>query len=246
MSFLKATSMACIALTLGACSSLFPANAPLQPKHEAWEHTKPGCTNGADCPLVNLDTLHFADEPQLDALIQQRLLQMTHNSPDQPAAASLQAYEQQFMRTAEPRYATYLQAKLREQHDGLVIIELSSYMDTGGAHGMPGRGFINWSRREQRELTLKDMLLPGQEDAFWKAAEEAHRGWLTGETGQGPDFAKTWPFQKTSHIALTRAGVILKYDVYSIAPYSMGHPELKIDYRRLNGVIKPELVPSHD
>jgi hypothetical protein len=38
---------------------------------------------------------------------------------------------------APPTVATacYLQAKVREQHDDLVIIELSSYLDTGGAHG---------------------------------------------------------------------------------------------------------------
>ncbi|MNH42595.1 hypothetical protein D3C79_1043250 [compost metagenome] len=55
----------------------------------------------------------------------------------------MQAYEQQYLATADKRNSSYLQAKVREQHDGLVIIELSSYLDSGGAHGMPGRGFIN-------------------------------------------------------------------------------------------------------
>ena len=246
MSFLKVTSMACLALTLGACSSLFQPNyrAPLDTKREAFEHLKPGCA-AQDCPLVNIDVVHFPDEPGLDAAIDQRLRQMTVNTPDAQVPTTLQAYEAQFMRDAQPRYSSYLQAKVREQHDGIVVVEVSSYLDTGGAHGMPGRGFINWSRREHRELTLQDMLVPGQEQAFWQAAEEAHRGWLvSAKMDKDADFIRQWPFEKTPNIALTYGGVVLKYDVYTIAPYALGHPELKIAYPRLNGVIKPGLFPG--
>jgi len=245
-SLFKFSVAACLALTLGACSNLLAPNyrAPLEVKRDAWEHTKPGCST-SDCPLVNIDMLHFAAEPQLDALIEKRLLQMTLNSPEATMPASLKAYEEQFLRQADSRNSSYLQAKVREQHDGIVVIELSSYLDTGGAHGMPGRGFINYSRREHRELTLQDMLLPGQEGAFWQAAEEAHRGWLVSQKlDQDAEFKKNWPFTKTPNIALTYGAVVLKYDVYSIAPYAQGHPELKIAYPRLNGVIKPELFPG--
>jgi len=38
--------------------------------------------------------------------------------------------------------------------------------------------------------------------------------------------------------------VILKYAVTTIAPYSMGHIELKISYPQLNGIIKQELFPG--
>ena len=38
--------------------------------------------------------------------------------------------------------------------------------------------------------------------------------------------------------------LVVKYEVYAIAPYSMGHVELKIPYPRLNGVLKPELFPG--
>ncbi|MNF11480.1 hypothetical protein D3C80_2127100 [compost metagenome] len=59
-----------------------------------------------------------------------------------------------------------------------------------------------------------------------------------------PEFVKTWPFKKSPHIALTYGAVVVKYEVYAIAPYSMGHIELKIPYPRLNGVLKPELFPG--
>ncbi|MDG9881398.1 RsiV family protein [Pseudomonas sp. GD04058] len=244
MTLAKLTTVAVLALALGACQSVFQPNMrkPLEVKREAWEHIKPGCS-ASDCPLVNIDTLHFPAQPQLDAVIERRLLQFA--AAGGPLPTSLKAYEESFLRSAQSRNSSYLQAKVREQHDGLVIIELSSYLDTGGAHGNPGRAFINWSRQQEKVLTLQDMLVPGQEETFWKTAQEAHRGWLIStKMDQDPEFVKNWPFQKTPNIALTYGAVVLKYDVYAIAPYAMGHVELKIPYPRLNGVIKPELFPG--
>ena len=245
MSLLKVASVACIALTLGACQSLFQPSyrAPLEATRDASEVVQPGCTT-ADCPLVNIDTVHFASEPKLDALIEQRLLEMTRTSPGAPLPASLNAYREKFLRESGPRNSMYLQAKVREQHDGLVIIELSSYLDTGGAHGEPGRGFINYSRQQQKNLTLADMLRPGKEDAFWKAAQVAHNSWLIStRLSLEPEYVKSWPFQKTPNVALTYGAVVLKYPTTTIAPYAMGHVELQIPYTRLDGIIKPELVP---
>jgi hypothetical protein len=244
--FFKLSAIATLALSLGACQTLFAPNLnkPLQVKRDAWEHTKPGCA-GADCPLVNIDTVHFADEPQLDMMVQRHLLELTRNTPQAPAALSLKDYEAQYLATAKNRNASYLQAKVREQHDGLVIIELSSYLDDGGPQGTPGRGFINYSRAQHKALSLDDMLLPGQEEAFWKTAELAHKSWqLTTKGANDPQFVKDWPFQKTPYIALTYGAVVLKYQVSTIAPYAMGHIELRIPYPRLNGVIRPELFPG--
>ena len=244
--FFKLSALAAVALSLGACQSLFTPNLhkPLEVKHDAWEHIKPGCAS-ADCPLVNIDTVHFPDEPQLDMMVQRRLLDLTRNSPDAANTNSLQEYEQQYLAKAQPRNSSYLQAKVREQHDGLVIVELSSYVDDGGAHGTPGRAFINYSRAQHKALRLDDMLVPGQEDAFWKNAELARQGWLVAtKVGDDPAFVKDWPFKKTPNIALTYGAVVLKYDVDTIAPYAMGHIELKIPYPRLNGVLKPELFPG--
>ena len=243
MSLLKIASVACIALTLGACQSLFQPSyrAPLETTRDTSEQSKPGCTS-ADCPLVNIDTVHFAKEPKLDALTEQRLLEMTGANP---LPTSLETYREQFLKTAAPNNNMYLQAKVREQHDGLVIIELSSYLDQGATHGEPGRAFINYSRQQQKALALTDMLLPGKQDAFWKAGQVAHNSWLIStRLSLEPEFVKTYPFQKTPNVALTSSGVVLKYPTNTIAPYALGHVELQIPYSRLEGIIKPELVPA--
>jgi hypothetical protein len=136
MSLFKIASVAAIALTLGACASLFQPNyrTPLETTRDASEQLKPGCSN-PDCPLVNIDTLRFPAEPALDGIIEKRLLQMTRTEKNAPVAPTLAVYRDQFLANAGPRNSSYLQAKVREQHDGLVIIELSSYLDQGATHG---------------------------------------------------------------------------------------------------------------
>jgi hypothetical protein len=235
-----------LGLLLGACQSLLPGDSALPVQRVAWETIQPGC-QGDSCPLVNIDTLDFSDQPQLNQLIEQRLLQMTNDSPGAPLPASLQSYEKDFLHSAKRGWHTYLQAKVREQHDQLVIIEFSSYLSTGGAHGMPGRGFINYDRTLEKALSLQDMLLPGQTTAFWDLAEQAHRRWLTAnQLEQDPEFVGNWPFERTDNVALGQAAVLLKYNVYSIAPYSSGHPQLTIPYSQLRGILKPQYFPKRD
>jgi hypothetical protein len=235
-----------LSLFLGACQNLLPGDSALPVQRVAWESIQPGCA-GDTCPLVNIDTLIFPDEPQLSALIERRLLQMTNNTPDTPLPASLRSYEKDFLHSAKHGWHTYLQAKVREQHDQLVVIEFSSYLSTGGAHGMPGRGFINYDRTLEKALNLQDMLLPGQTAAFWNLAEQAHAGWLTAnQLDQDPEFVSSWPFERTDNVALGKATVLLKYNVYSIAPYASGHPQLTIPYSQLQGILKPQYVPARD
>ncbi|MDT4858590.1 hypothetical protein FQZ97_930660 [compost metagenome] len=59
-----------------------------------------------------------------------------------------------------------------------------------------------------------------------------------------PEFVNNWPFEHTENAALGYAAMLLKYDVYSIAPYSSGHPELAIPYAQLDGILKPEYFPG--
>lgn len=238
LSGLLARSLTLAALTmLGGCQLLSAPSAPPY-KRIAWEHAQPGCIQ--HCPLINVETLHYHDEPLLNAEIERRLLGLADPDRQFPQANSLLAFERSFLPTAEPAWANYLQAKQRDAHGSILVVELSSYLDRGGAHGAPGRGFINYDRAAKRLLSLEELLLPGQEHAFWQVAAQAHKAWLTrNELDQDADFQSQWPFKPTEHVALLADKLLLKYDVYAIAPYSSGHPELSIDYAQLKGILKP-------
>ena len=237
----NAIALIAFSLLIGGCQH-FGGEPPVEVRQILSEQRPAGCPAQDDsCPLVNIDTQLFENEPALNALIDQRLREMTVNSPDTEVPVSLEGYQQAFLREAEPGWSSYLQAKLREQHAPLLVVELSSYIHTGGAHGMPGRGFINFDRAQDRELKLADVLLPGKEGAFWRVAAKAHQQWLLANE-QDAAFSRQWPFQQTSNVAFLRDKVLLKYDVYSIAPYSSGHPELEIPHEALKGIIQPEYL----
>lgn len=227
------------ALLLAGCQSFGPK--PLAPQRIVWEHLKPGCA-GEHCPLVNVDTLRFDTEPELNKLIEDRLLRLVVDNPDEPLPSSIYDYERTFLATADDNWMSYMQAEVIDQHDQLVVIEFSSYVFTGGAHGMPGRAFFNYDRDLKRPLSLDEMLLPGQLDNFWQKAAEAHQRWLTKEEADA-EFIRNWPFERTENVAFLKDNVMLKYDVYAIAPYSSGHPVLTIDYKELKGILKPEYIP---
>ncbi len=237
----NAIALTAFSLLIAGCQH-FGGEPKVDVRQIVSEQRLAGCPAQDDsCPLVNIDTQRFANEPALNALIDQRLREMTVNSPAAQVPASLDGYQQAFLREAEPGWSSYLQAKLREQHGPLLVVELSSYLYTGGAHGMPGRAFINFDREQGRELKLADVLLPGKEGAFWRVAAKAHQQWLLVNEHDAA-FSRQWPFQQTANIAFLRDKVLLKYDVYSIAPYSSGHPELEIPYEALNGIFQPEYL----
>jgi len=228
---------------LGACQLLGGQPERLATQRITWEQRADNCASER-CSLVNVDTLKFADQPQLDALIEQALLAMTRETPDGALPASLRDYSAALLRRAPQGRETWLQAKLIDQHHDLAVIELSSYLYSGGAHGMPGRGFLHYSLGQQRLLTLDELLLPGGADAFWLAASEAHQRWLKAQKlEQDRDFRYNWPFQRTRNVALLKDKVLLKYEVYALGPYSMGHPELEIPYSRLRHILRPEYLP---
>ncbi|MCQ4346293.1 RsiV family protein [Pseudomonas stutzeri] len=237
-------ALACLPL-LGACQLLGGHAAPTQPQRIAWEQRAEDCRKQR-CSLVNVDTLRFADQPALDRLIEQALLAMTREETDAPLPASLRAHGDELLRRQPEGWETWLQAKLLDRHDELLVIELSSYLYRGGAHGQPGRGFLNYSTRLERALQLADLLQPGQEAAFWQAAGEAHRRWLAAlPIDDREEFLRDWPFQPTDNVALLGDRVLLKYDVYALAPYAMGHPSLEIPYDRLRQILKPEYLPRN-
>ena len=230
-------------LLLSACQHFGGAPA-VEIRQIVSEQRPAGCpAQDESCPLVNIDTEHFVNEPVLNALIDERLRRMTMFGPDSVMPATLEGYQETFLRDAEPHWSSYLQAKLRERHGDILVIELSSYLFTGGAHGMPGRGFINFDRKHKRELRLDDILLPGQAGNFWRTARQAHQRWLVeNQHDQDAEFLEFWPFQQTAHIAMLKDSILLKYDVYSIAPYSSGHPELSIPHDQLKGIVRPEYL----
>lgn len=261
--FAPAGMLSMLVLLAGCASSTpsnitLPSNVPQPAKTEShigelnvekiqWQGTKPGCKG--QCPSIEIDSVGFPDIPKLTALVDHVLAYMTGVDPDSPRPyQTISEYTQYFWQTAQSRDTTIFNASVKDVSPNIIALELHTgqYL-TGAAHGIPATQYLNWQRAQERVLALDEALLPNQHAAFVQALQRAHQTWLTHNEDAQRDRAaydRMWPFQESDNFALTRDGVVVKYDAYSIAPYSHGEPELLIPYAELHGVLRPEFMPA--
>ena len=219
---------------------------------ESLEMTAPGCASPDDCASVMISRQVFADRPALnDAVYEQLLQQLQGNgeSGDTPLD-SLDKVAQKFIEDAATdseisaaRWQLNGNVKTLARRGNLLTLATSTYLYTGGAHGMPVTRWLNWDLAKDSRVTLGDVIVPGQEKNFWKMAEEAHRQWLDTQNAR-EDFRQNWPFAQTDDFRLTEKGLILFYGVYTLGPYSMGEVELTIPREKLAGVIREPYLPD--
>ncbi len=247
---------------LTACGSSPPENISLpsqqagatvqrgdvEVKSVQWKRTKPGC-KGDDCPRIEVDSVAFPGIPRLTDLVDHVLAYMT--GTDQRLRGpyqTLEEYATWFWKTAQPRDATFFKASVKDTVGDIIAIELHTQQYfAGAAHGIPATQYLNWQRSSGRVLALDEAIIPGRHAQYTIALRQVYNKWLAGNEDAKRDpntYALTFPFSESDNFALTRDGVVVKYDAYSIAPYSHGEPELTIPYDVLVGVFKPEFLPK--
>lgn len=194
------------------------------------------------CAEFELNALQFPKAPELTHAFLAAIDAPAGPSPEERVMAMAKTLLKEAAEFHEP-WQQIVKAQQVPGISNIVVIDIDNYTYTGGAHGMNVVSALNWDTRLQRVVTLKDILLPEQADAFWREAKQVHQKW----SAMQPD-AKSlvdgWPFDKTDVFALLPAGLVLKYQPYALGPYSMGTPELVIPYARLGGILKSEYLPK--
>ena len=214
----------------------------------------------AGCPLercaeVTIEALYFPDAPEFSDELRSRLLTLGQGISEEPVQASdsWEAYAEAFFQQAkaEREFApvhgasqAVLQASVVERHDDLLIIELNSYVyHAGQAHGLPLTAYMVIDERLGQVVTLDEMLLEGQEEAFQAALFRAHEQWLL-EQEADSYFVGFWPPVESRNVAPLAAAWAVTYNVYEIAPYAFGQPTLHIPLSELEGIARPRYLSS--
>lgn len=252
--------LACALALLAACGSSPPADislaSPNAPAADAgdvkvesvkWTRTKPGCSG--ECPRIEVDSVAFPGIPKLTALVDHVLAYMTGLDRNRRGQyETLNEYAQYFFQTAQSRDQTWFKASVKDTVGDIIAIELhTGQYVTGAAHPIPATQYMNWERSKGRVLALGEAILPGRGPQYVEALKAAHARWLKTNDDYKRDpaaYNKMWPYEPTDNFALTRDGLVVKYDAYSIAPYSYGEPELLIPYKDLVGILRPEFIPA--
>ncbi|WP_456268583.1 DUF3298 domain-containing protein [Kushneria sp. AK178] len=221
--------------------------------------TAPDC-EGDDCASVEIRMIEFDSAPSLSREIEQRLVRMGHpvsdSGVDEDALpTTVDAYAESFFdqsaraseETDNPsRYHASLEAQEVSRHDDLLILELQSYVMTGGAHGLPGTDYMVIDENTRQVVTLDDMLQEGEKPAFEAALKNSWQDWQkNSEAGQTLD-PINWPFSPSDNAAPLNDAMAVTYGVHTLGPQAIGQPTLTIPYSELDGVLKPRFMPEAD
>lgn len=213
----------------------------------ATHKVKPGCKG--ECPTLQVDSLVFPGNKPLTDYVDQQLAQMAQFNNGKPSNyTSVDDFTQSYWSLAGPRDEAILYAKPRYRNKDLTVVELGFFhYSTGAAHGYSQIQFLNWNNKQKKSLRFTDIVKPNQNQAFNERLQQAHQQWLQ-KQDLGEDsptqYQRLWPFQPSENIALTDAGVLVKYNSYEIAPYSSGQPELLIPYPQLQDILQPMFLPK--
>ncbi len=240
------------ALALTACERKKPAEtvpAPVAARHMApalavqkFDVVLKGDSQCRErCAEFKAQWLSFPQQPALDAA----LLAVVEAQTSSTAQAGITQLGKRFLADAAEAgegWQQTLEAEVDDSLNDVTLIDTENYSYTGGAHGMTMVAYVNWDRRLGKVLKLADVILPGGEAAFWREAQRAHQAWVRSHD-DAASLGAGWPFGKTDNFALKPDGLVLKYQPYAIGPYSEGTPEIRLDYARLAGVLKPAYLP---
>ncbi len=234
-----------------ASASPAPATTELkqgiQPsKKQVLVQTKPGCT-GKQCPSIKLERLIFTEHERFSAFVEQSLLSMAQIESNQAKNfESLKQFSDYFWATARPRDEILLRATLKRATPAIIVVQLDSYIYSGGAHGNSTTQYLNWLPQSDIVVNLQTMIPSDNMPAFEAALKRQHARWLqTNDLAKADPRAydKMWPFHFSENAALLEEGIAITYDPYEIGPYALGMPTLIVPYSELQGILRPELMP---
>ncbi|MCU4388515.1 RsiV family protein [Acinetobacter haemolyticus] len=235
------------------------------------ELTLPEC-KGNTCPEFVVERLQ-SNFPFIDQFLDQQILDQLSKMLDivdiETAVSSVQAAEQEpkitpqvqqyanaFIKVDEElkalsvnhQISLMVKPKILQTEGSLATIVLNSSSYMGGAHGSTAQQYFNFDLVQQKQVQLKDLLLPKQQAVLKKLTHDAFKTWIvdTKLANNPEEYEQAWPFQMTENFLFGEQGLILQYGEYEIGPYAVGLPRLVIPYDQLQGVIKPEYLPKVD
>lgn len=113
----------------------------------------------------------------------------------------------------------------------LTSIAITSYVNTGGAHGTLNISFLNFDSTTGNKITNENIFT--NIDAFKKIAQ-IHFNKAIKEKAT---HFETDEFELPANIAYTEDGIVLLYNTYEIAPYSTGVIEFAIPFKDVNSYL---------
>ncbi len=138
-------------------------------------------------------------------------------------------------------YYQNIESNVQLYEGDLLVYKIQFNEFTGGAHGMERTSFLNIDLKEKRELLLEDIFIEDSSDALiqllWQQLMTDNKV-STREDLELMGYGLTGDLIPSENFYLDRKGVAFYYNVYEIAPYSMGPVEIRLSYDMVNNLLK--------
>jgi len=145
------------------------------------------------------------------------------------------SFKNDFPESAQ-QWEVFIDGEVTHRSPEIISVAITSYMDTGGAHGNSRVQFFNFNSQTGEELSINDLV------GNMEGLSEVIKKKLITEIKTGPDnmenlfFGKDFELPET--LGYSDKGLIVLYNPYEIASYAQGIIEFTIPFEEVNSYLK--------
>lgn len=141
-----------------------------------------------------------------------------------------EAFKHDFPESAYP-WEVQIDGDIMYQSNAVISLALTSYMNTGGAHGNLTITFFNFNA--QTGKTISNSGLFNDNEAFYKLAKAYYQKHVDDKK----ILFEPEKFVLPANIGYSENGITLLYNTYEIGPYSTGVIEFTIPYDEVSSLL---------
>jgi len=125
-----------------------------------------------------------------------------------------------------------IEGEVLYQSSEIISIGVTSYINTGGAHGITHIDILNFNSESGKQLFVSDLI--SNVEGFRETAASFFNEEIKNKSVR---LFKTNSFTLPQNIGYSQEGIILLYNVHEIAPYSSGIIEFTIPYGEVSNYL---------
>ena len=195
-------------------------------------------------------------EKAINQTIVNELFDMEGLSIQQAADSFATKYTQEYKKNLAPLYAQdkgdnekrawyeyhyTIDSRTQGGHDGAIVYLVDVDYYEGGAHGIKQQLSMNFNAKTGKRMTLKDVFVPGSEVSLSELLLDKLME-LTGVNSIEELHAKNYLYAMdmfpSDNFILGDDEITFIYNMYEIAPYSVGKIEINLSYSDVKDLLK--------
>ena len=215
----------------------------------------PSCSMSIEVDYANSDNGETAKA--INDAIEKKLFSMNGLSMQQAVDSFVSQYTHEYKQNLTPLYIEDKGDELKRRwyeyeynietetkvgrDDAVVIYTITLDYYEGGAHGIEQLLIMNFDKQSGNQLTLQDIFVPGYEERLKEMLLNKLMDMTDSKTMEElkeKGFLYSMDMFPSENFMLEEDHITFVYNVYEIAPYTMGRTSLELSYSELSEILK--------